>query len=103
MPKPLDFSEALERLGSTPHCDGLVLHAPSTCQFCDTHPDWQALRVVWGINFTGEEDPKKHPCPSTAVRPVDRVHAWPGNRPKAPDAPGRSVYERLRDKLDSDE
>lgn len=36
-----------------PHCDARVLHAPGECAYCDEHPDWQKLREVWGIAFTG--------------------------------------------------
>jgi hypothetical protein len=38
-----------------PHCDGRILHAPGVCTYCDMHPEWQELRLAWGINFTGEE------------------------------------------------
>lgn len=68
-----------------PHCDSRVLHAPSKCQFCDALPEWQALRVLWRINFTGESDPGKAQCPSTRDRTVETVHQWPGNRPTPPD------------------
>lgn len=64
-----------------PHCDMNVLHRPSTCEFCDLHPEWQQLREVWGINFTGETDPAKAPCPSARFRHHRDVHAWGGNRP----------------------
>lgn len=37
-----------------PHCDAQVLHAPGECQHCDTHPEWQDLRVAWGVAFTGQ-------------------------------------------------
>ena len=36
-----------------PHCDSRILHRPSECEFCDQHPEWQALRKAWGIAFTG--------------------------------------------------
>ncbi|MEU7174649.1 MULTISPECIES: hypothetical protein [Micromonospora] len=36
-----------------PHCDQAVLHAPGECTYCDAHPDWQELRQLWGIAFTG--------------------------------------------------
>lgn len=36
-----------------PHCDSRVLHEPSECEYCDGHPEWQALRKAWGIAFTG--------------------------------------------------
>lgn len=74
--------EAFERVGQLPHCDQSVLHAPGECQYCDRHPDWQALRIVWGIAFTAHE-PKSHqlPCPSDARRGTGGAHVWGGNRP----------------------
>lgn len=77
----MDEREAYGILGTLPHCDGRVLHPPKVCKFCDEHPDWQALRVLYRINFTGEEDPGKTPCPSLRDRPLETVHAWPGNQP----------------------
>lgn len=38
-----------------PHCDQRILHAPSECEYCDGHPEWQALREAWGIAFTGHQ------------------------------------------------
>jgi hypothetical protein len=66
---------------------------------------------MWGINFTGQNDNDKIPCPSTRRRPLNSVHAWGGNRPKPhghddvepPPAsplaspPAKSVYDRLRE------
>jgi hypothetical protein len=65
-----------------PHCDQSILHAPGVCEYCDKHPDWQALREGWGINFTGGTDATKAPCPSTFFRPSDYRDAWPGNTPE---------------------
>jgi hypothetical protein len=67
-----------------PHCDSRVLHRPGECEYCDRHPEWQQLREVWGINFTGGTDPKKAPCPATRDRDVATIHRWGGNRPKSP-------------------
>jgi hypothetical protein len=96
-----------------PHCDQLVLHGPkANCRYCNEHPEWQQLREVWGINFTGENDPEKVPCPATLRRSVENIHKWPGNRPKNEDGsepdpePGsspKSVFERLRENPFSDE
>lgn len=36
-----------------PHCDARILHAPGECEYCDLHPEWQELRKMWGIAFTG--------------------------------------------------
>jgi hypothetical protein len=65
-----------------PHCDPSVLHAPGACEFCAEYPDWQHAREVQRINFTGEYDIDKAPCPSTYFRPVEVRDRWPGNRPE---------------------
>jgi hypothetical protein len=80
VPEKLDV---LEILGILPHCDGRVLHAPGECSYCDKHPDWQALRQLWGIAFTGyEPDDKELPDPATAARGFKIVNAWGGNQAK---------------------
>src|SRR5689334_1125238 len=85
-------------LGQFPHCDALVLHAPGQCEYCDHHPDWQALRLLWNIQFTGEADDanlelaavralrakegeEPLPCPAERRRPAMRIHRWGGNAP----------------------
>lgn len=78
--KPIS-PDAFNALGQFPHCDALVLHRKGECEYCDAHPEWQALREVWSINFTGENDPDKAPCPSARYRPAYQVHQWGGNRP----------------------
>jgi len=83
-----------------PHCDQNVLHEPKTCRYCDEHADWQELRVAWGINFTGKNEPDKSPCPSERFRPAHVVHRWGGNRPTEVDVPveppePRSAYDIL--------
>lgn len=68
-----------------PHCDSKVLHAPGECEYCDKHPDWQALRLSWGIAFTGyEPEEKELPCPASVNRPLETINRWGGNvaRPK---------------------
>lgn len=67
-----------------PHCDTRVLHAPKTCKYCDMHPDWQEYREVALINFTGEHDTTKAPCPSDYFRTLQDINNWAGNIP-APD------------------
>jgi len=74
-------AEAYEKLGQFPHCDPLILHRPGSCEYCDAHPEWQALREVYEINFTGEDNPQKSPCPATKYRPAYQAHRWPGNQP----------------------
>lgn len=62
-----------------PHCDPRVLHAPGECEFCDWHPDWQDLRIGWGIAFTGyEPDENELPDPATHAR-GDTLNKWHGN------------------------
>lgn len=65
-----------------PHCDQSILHAPGTCDFCDKYPYAQALRAQWRINFTGEHDDDKAPCPSEYFRSGELRDRWPGNRPE---------------------
>lgn len=65
-----------------PHCDERVLHAPSTCRYCDRYPKRQAERIALGINFTGETRSDRAPCPATLFRPLDRIHQWYGNTPR---------------------
>lgn len=65
------------------HCDQTILHAPGKCQYCDHYPEAQALREWWNINFTGESDPSKAPCPSEFRRAAEVRELWGGNRPKA--------------------
>jgi hypothetical protein len=61
-----------------------VLHAPGECEFCDGHKEWQALRLAWGIAFTGWEpdaSKKELPCPANFARGND-CQLWTGNKPK---------------------
>lgn len=69
-----------------PHCDARILHSPGACVYCDDHPDWQQLRITWGINFTSESEPGLHPCPADAAR-GDNHMEWGGN--VARDSEGR--------------
>lgn len=63
-----------------PHCDQNILHAPKECAYCDERPDWQELRMTWGINFTGHDDQGKLPCPSLRHRSLEIIERWHGNR-----------------------
>jgi len=69
-----------------PHCDAEVIHAPTKCEFCDHYPELQAERVVAGINFTGEQDPNKKPCPAEVRRPLQTINRWGGNIASPADA-----------------
>ena len=64
-----------------PHCDALVLHAPGECDYCDDHGEWQQLRVMWKINFTGKREDGFTICPSEARRDLATINEWAGNRP----------------------
>lgn len=68
-----------------PHCDPRVLHAPGECKYCDKHPDWQQLRITWGICFTGYEPSQKKelPCPAWFAR-GDNCQKWSGNIARRP-------------------
>jgi hypothetical protein len=80
--------ELLERERAfAPHCDQRILHAPGDCWACDLYPDWQKLRQLWGIAFTGHqpkdevlrvdqrEEPvavrRELPCPADYNRPPE--------------------------------
>lgn len=68
-----------------PHCDPRILHDPEDeCEVCDQHPEWQELRKMWKINFTGKRVPDFIICPSELERPLDTINAWPNNRPYRP-------------------
>lgn len=64
-----------------PHCDPLVLHAPSKCKFCD-ESGLQYSRQRAGVNFTGEpNDPKLKKDYAVRARPLDLIERWHGNIP----------------------
>jgi hypothetical protein len=70
-----------------PHCDQRILHAPHECEYCDHFPEWQELRVGWGICFTGHgpEGWASMPCPADAAVTAGTRgdhQRWPGNRPE---------------------
>lgn len=78
--------QAETELEQFPHCDQRVLHQPGSCEFCDRHPGWQALREAWGISsFTGcAPGPGMLPCPADAARPAGSSadhRRWGGNKP----------------------
>ena len=67
-----------------PHCDQRVLHAPGECEYCDMNPEWQELRKVWSIAFSGHSPkPGETACPADlAVMFQERgdYNQWGGNR-----------------------
>ena len=71
-----------------PHCEHRVLHPPGDCEFCDMYPDLQKKRIDEGVNFTGEGDPNKKPCPAEEARGLENVNAWHRNRPYPKDTSG---------------
>ena len=64
-----------------PHCDSNVLHAPGKCIYCDHFPERQRARQIAEMNFTGEQDPNKSPCPAEHARPLETINRWGGNIP----------------------
>lgn len=65
-----------------PHCDSRILHAPGECEVCDNYSDWQELRKVWKINFTGHHDQGLQVCPAELARPIETIEKWYGNVPQ---------------------
>ena len=75
-------SKYCEDKTTPPHCDSRVLHQPGECPYCDNNPDWQDMRLLQGIAFTGQEpDEFQGPCPSDYHRGLGGAHSWPGNMP----------------------
>lgn len=70
-----------------PHCDARVLHEPKNCEFCDMFPELQQERIKNNINFTGEGNPNKKPCPAEAARGLKSINSWYGNVAKPAGCP----------------
>lgn len=72
-----------------PHCDTRILHKPGECEYCDHYPDWQELRQMWSIAFTGHEPTADQlPCPADHTRPPGSPsdhRQWYGNVAKKAD------------------
>lgn len=69
----------LNEIPQFPHCDQRILHAPGECRYCDRYKDWQALRVAWGIVFTGwTPEGTELPCPADHTR-GNSHRTWIGN------------------------
>ena len=69
-----------EVLYRMPHCDTKILHAPGECHHCNLYPEYQRYRQVAGINFTGESNANKAPCPSLWNRTAEQRDNWEGNK-----------------------
>ena len=54
------------------------------CSYCDEYRQAQDQRAICGINFTGEDDPTKLPCPAEAARGLDNLEHWGGNKAMVP-------------------
>lgn len=82
-----------------PHCDQRILHAPEdNCSVCNVHPEWQQLRVLWGINFTGHNDSTKLPCPAEVERPLDSINRWYRNLPVTPEV--QAAWDEYRQEME---
>lgn len=86
-----------------PHCDSRVLHSPTECEYCDRHGDWQFLREVWGIAFTGHP-PKdgQVACPADRARPSGAQNdhqRWPGNVARPTEAVVERQFQEYRQRL----
>ena len=79
-PRAARWEFVRKHFGQAPHCDAKVLHSPGTCEYCDHRADLQAVRLVWGISFTGEGSTETSTCPSQLERPLEKINRWPGNR-----------------------
>ena len=84
---PMTQDEAMNILTSHyrapfPHCDQYVLHSPGTCEVCDHFPLYQALRIMWEIDFTNTMHDGNLPCPAKVRRDESVINQWHGNRPK---------------------
>jgi hypothetical protein len=65
-----------------PHCDQRILHQPGECSYCDQYAEWQELRTMWGIAFTGHPETGVIPDPADTARPPDSPsdhRQWGGN------------------------
>lgn len=80
-----------------PHCDPRILHAPGECEVCDKHFEWQQLRNMWGIAFTGyEPEGIELPCPADHAR-GDQHTQWEGNQALKPDTQDLIKDDSVRD------
>jgi hypothetical protein len=86
----------LEERAAYPHCDSLVLHSPGECRYCDMYPEQQQRRELQGINFTGQYDPNKRPCPAEQYRSLETINKWGGNvarRPRPGDPENATIID----------
>lgn len=93
--------------GTSPHCDGDILHAPGECAVCDLYPLTQRNRMRSRVAFTGHAPLYDEvPCPADQRRPggTGSWHGeWGGNRPQRarPVAPAQivPVSPSIRDRI----
>jgi hypothetical protein len=79
---PIKVEHLIFKIPQFPHCDPRILHAPNECEFCDMHKEWQYLRQMWSIAFTGyTPEEMELPCPADHAR-GDNHKLWGGNTAK---------------------
>jgi hypothetical protein len=76
------------------------------------HPEWQELRKVWGIAFTGHSFDKQGnpftdeqgnvvlPCPAQYNRGMTSVNGWHGNVAFTPEV--EKAFDERMDRLNKD-
>jgi hypothetical protein len=107
----------MKHISQFPHCDQRILHAPEdNCTVCNMHPEWQELRKMWGIAFTGHSYDQNGklfvenghtilPCPAESNRGMKSINSWGGNIAYTPEveearaAYFRQVNKEVRERL----
>jgi hypothetical protein len=103
----------MKHIKQFPHCDPRILHAPEdNCEFCNMHPEWQELRQMWGIAFTGHSYDKQGnplpdgnggvilPCPAQYNRGMTSVNGWHGNVAFTPEV--KQAFDEGMERLSKD-
>lgn len=76
----LAIKEHADGVGTIPHCDARLLHAPPDCVYCAQATDLQKVRETLGLSNTGLQN-RAWPCPGDKARSAEVHQAWGGNRP----------------------